>query len=72
MRIAASAMEHKEFVSGAVSEMLAEGVATRLPPGEKPIVVSPLGVVPNEAREQQVPAYNQHEICQPAFREESL
>jgi hypothetical protein len=46
MRNAASALEHMEFVSGAVAEMLAEGAVTRLPPGEKPTVVSPLGVVP--------------------------
>ena len=46
MRNATSAMEHQEFVSGAVFEMLAEGVVTTLPPGEKPMVVSPLGVVP--------------------------
>ncbi len=38
-------MEHQELVSGAVSEMLAEGVVTGLPPGEKPMVVSLLGVV---------------------------
>ncbi len=35
MRNTASAMEHQEFVAGAVSEMLAEGVGTRLPPGRK-------------------------------------
>ncbi len=56
-RNATSAMEHLEFVSGAISEMLAEGVVTRLPPGEKPMVVSPLGGKGVEAREQQVPAY---------------
>ena len=46
MRNATSATEHQEVVSGAVSEMMTEGVLTRLPPGEKPMVVSPLGVVP--------------------------
>jgi hypothetical protein len=46
IRNASSAMEHHQLVSGAVSEMMAEGVVTRLPPGEKPMVVSPLGVVP--------------------------
>ena len=46
MRNTTSAMEHHEFVSGAVSEMLAEGVVTKQPPVEKPMVVSPLGVVP--------------------------
>ena len=39
-------MEHPEFVSGAIAEMLAENAVTELPPGEKPTVVSPLGVVP--------------------------
>ena len=46
MRNASTALEHHEFVSGAVAEMLAENAVTRLPPGEKPLVVSPLGVVP--------------------------
>ncbi len=46
MRNAASAMEHHELVSGAVSEILVEDVVTKLPSGEKPMVVSPLGVVP--------------------------
>jgi hypothetical protein len=46
MMSAALAMGHQEFVSGAVSEMLAKGDVTRLPPGENPMVVSPLGVVP--------------------------
>ena len=36
------ALEHHDVVSGAV----AENAVTRLPPGEKPMVVSPLGVVP--------------------------
>ena len=43
---APSAKEHHEFVSAAVAEMLLAGAITRLPPGEKPWVVSPLGVVP--------------------------
>jgi hypothetical protein len=30
--------------------MTAEGVVTRLPPGEKPMVVSPLGVVPKRGK----------------------
>ena len=46
MRNGASAMEHQKFISGAVSEMLAEGFVTMLPPGKKPMVVSPSGVVP--------------------------
>ncbi len=40
-----SALEHHEFVLGAVATMLAENAVTELPPGEKPAVVSPLGVV---------------------------
>ncbi len=43
---APSAMEHREFVSGAVAEMLAADAMTLLPPREKPWMVSPLGVVP--------------------------
>jgi hypothetical protein len=43
---APSALEHSDFVSGAVEEMLAADAVTLLPPGEKPMVVSPLGVVP--------------------------
>ncbi len=43
---APSALKHHEFASGAVAEMLAGNAVTRLPPGEKPMVVSPLGVVP--------------------------
>ncbi len=39
-------MECRQFVSGAVAEKLAADVVTSLPPGEKPLVVSPLGVVP--------------------------
>ncbi len=41
-----SALEHHEFGSGAVAEILAADVVTMLPPREKPWVVSPLGVVP--------------------------
>ena len=41
-----SALEHREFISGAVAEMLAADALTLLPPGEKPWVVNPLGVVP--------------------------
>jgi hypothetical protein len=43
---APSALEYREFVSDAVAEMLAAYAVTLLPPGEKPWVVSPLGVVP--------------------------
>ena len=40
---APSALEHHEFVSGAVVEMLATDAVKLLPPGEKPWVVSPWG-----------------------------
>ncbi len=40
------ALEHREFVSDSVAEMIAVDVVTLLPPREKPWVVSPLGVVP--------------------------
>jgi hypothetical protein len=50
---APSAMEHHEFVSGAVEEMLAADVVTLLPPGEKPRVVSPLlGMVPKRGTDK--------------------
>ena len=45
MKNAQSAAEHHEFVSGAVAHMLAENAVIELPPGEKPTVVSPTGVV---------------------------
>ena len=45
MTNALSVLEHREFVSGAVAEMLAADCVTLLPLGEKPWVVSPLGVV---------------------------
>ncbi len=49
---APSAMEHNEFVSCAVAEMLAADVVTLLPPGEKPFLVSPLGVVPKRGTDK--------------------
>jgi hypothetical protein len=49
---APSALEHIDFVSGAVEEMLAADVVTLLPPGEKPMVVSPLGVVPKRGTDK--------------------
>jgi hypothetical protein len=44
-----SAMEHNAFASCAVAEMLSAGAVTLIPRGLKPMVVSPLGVVPIEA-----------------------
>ncbi len=49
---APSAMEHSEFVSCAVAEMLAADAVTLFPPGVKPIVVSPLGVVPKRGTDR--------------------
>ncbi len=49
---APSAFEHSEFISGAVEEMLAADIVTLLPPGEKPTVVSPLGVVPKRGTDK--------------------
>jgi hypothetical protein len=40
-----SSAEHRDFVSGAIAEMLAGNAVTLLPPCERPWVVSPLGVV---------------------------
>ena len=48
----ASAMEHKEFVSGAIAEMLEAGALTLLPKGQRPTVVSPIGVVPKPRSEK--------------------
>ncbi len=39
-------MDHSESVSYAVAEMLAADAMTLMPPGVKPLVVSPIGVVP--------------------------
>ena len=50
MHNSSSASEHREFVSNAVAEMVAESAVTMLPPGEKPWVVSPLGWCPRKAR----------------------
>ncbi len=41
-----SASEHRELDSNTVAEMTKENTVTMMPPGEKPWVVSPLGVVP--------------------------
>jgi hypothetical protein len=46
------AAEHRDFVSGDIAEMLACNVVTLLPPGEKPWVVSPLGVVRKPRKDQ--------------------
>ena len=43
---APSAIEHIAFVSDVISEMLAAIAVTLLPRGKKPMVVSPLGMVP--------------------------
>ncbi len=49
---APSVMEHNKFGSCAVAEMLAADVVTLLPPGVKPLVVSPLGVVPKRGNDK--------------------
>jgi hypothetical protein len=49
---APSAVEHSDFVSGAVEEMLAADAVTLLPPGVKPLVASPLGVVPKRGTDK--------------------
>ena len=40
-----SSADHSDFVTKAVSDMIEAGAASALPPGVKPTVVSPLGVV---------------------------
>ena len=43
---APSSFKHKEFVSGAMKEMVEAGALTRLLRCQRPTVVSPIGVVP--------------------------
>ena len=45
-------MDHSESVSYSVAEMLAADAVTLMPPGVKPLVVSPLGVVPKRGTDQ--------------------
>ncbi len=40
-----SALEHREFILNAIEEMVAANTVTLLPRGEKPMVMSPLGMV---------------------------
>ena len=47
-----SALEHGSFVTSAVAEMLAAGAISIFPKGERPEVVSPLGVVPKGKEEK--------------------
>jgi len=48
MENCSTASEHREFVTNAVVEMVAERVVTMMSPGKKPLVVSPLGVLPKK------------------------
>ncbi len=59
LKNAPSALEHHEFVTTAVAEMVAEKAITMLPPGEKPWVVSPLGVVPKKGADK----FRLNEVC---------
>ncbi len=52
MRNAPSTLEHCEFVTNEVAEMVDEKTVTMLPPSEKPWVVSPLGVVPKKGTDK--------------------
>jgi hypothetical protein len=49
---APSTNDHHDFVSSAVVEMLATNVVGLLTPGEKPAVVSPLGVMPKRGTDK--------------------
>ena len=40
--------EHQDFVSKAISEMVEEGAASMLPSGARPMVISPLNVLPKQ------------------------
>ena len=46
MQISHSSLEHQDFVTGAVEEMVKAGAVSILPSGTIPTVISPLGVVP--------------------------
>ena len=48
---APTAWEHRDFVSGAGNLMMTAGVVT-VPEGEKPWVVSPLGVAPKKGTDK--------------------
>ncbi len=50
MENSSSAFEHRSIATSAVAKMAAENAITMLPPGGKPRVVSPLGVVPKKVR----------------------
>jgi hypothetical protein len=52
MRNAPSKLEHLEFVTNTVAEMVAEMAVTMLPPCEKPWVMSPMGVVPKKGTDK--------------------
>ncbi len=73
---APSAMDNYEFVSGAVEDMLAVDAVTLLPPGEKPRVVSPLGVVPKRGSDKFRLTVNMRHVNKPlgkkAFKFEGL
>ncbi len=45
--------------------MLAENAVTELPPGEKPTVVSPMGVVPKRGTNKFRLTVNMSEVCEP-------
>lgn len=49
---APSALSNPDFVSQAISEMLAAGAAEQLPPGQRPTICSPLGTVPKPRSEK--------------------
>jgi len=52
MENSSSSLDHREFVTNAVVEMVTEKMVTMLPPAEKPWVVSPLGVVRKPRKDQ--------------------
>ena len=62
---AASSFEQHESASSVVFEMLAANSLTLLPLGEKPMVVSPLGLVPEPRTGSS--GHGEHSICHPAL-----
>ncbi len=66
-----SALEHHEFVTKAISEMVKAGDASALPTGAIPTVVSPLDVVSKTAFGIVAP-HRRHEMCQQSLCQASL
>jgi hypothetical protein len=69
-------MDHRQFVTNAVAEMVTEKAVTMLPPSEKASVVSPLGMVPKRGTDKYrltvSMRYVNHHLGSKAFKFEEL